>query len=186
MIACDFFTVDTVVLKRIYVLVFIEHGTRLLHMAGVTANPTGAWVTQQTRNLAMELGERMDSLTFLIRDRDAKVTAAFDEVFRASGVRIIKTPLRAPRANAICERVVGTLRREVFDHMLIFNEKHLAKVLAEYIEHYDEPRPHQSRQQRPPAIETNTARPITNLADIRTIRRHPVLDGLTSQYHRAA
>ena len=133
MIACDFFTVDTVVLKRIYVLVFIEHGTRLLHVAGVTANPTGAWVSQQARNLAMELGERMDSLRFLIRDRDTKFTAAFDEVFRAGGVRIIKAPPQAPRANAICERLVGTMHREVFDQMLIFNEKHLSKILTEYV-----------------------------------------------------
>jgi hypothetical protein len=104
--------------------VFIEHGTRLLHVAGVTANPTGAWVSQQARNLAMELDERMDSLRFLIRDRDTKFTAAFDEVLRAGGVRIIKAPPQAPRANAICGRLVGTLRREVFDQMLIFNEKH--------------------------------------------------------------
>ena len=102
-IACDFFAVDIAVLKRIYVLVFIEHGTRLLHLAAVTANPTGTWVTQQARNLAMELVEGMGSLRFLIRDRDTKFVAAFDEVFRADGVRIIKTPPQAPRANAICE-----------------------------------------------------------------------------------
>ena len=110
-IACDFFAVDTAALKRIYVLVFIEHGTRLLHLAAVTANPTGTWVTQQARNLAMELAEGMGSLRFLIRDRDTKFIAAFDEVFRAGGVRIITTPPQAPRANAICERVAGTLRR---------------------------------------------------------------------------
>ena len=148
-IACDFFAVDTAVLKRIYVLVFIEHGTRLLHLAGVTANPTGTWVTQQARNLAMELVEGMGSLRFLIRDRDTKFVAAFDEVFRADGVRIIKTPPQAPRANAICERVVGTLRREVPGQMLIFSEKHLSKILTEYVEHYNDHRPHQSRGQRP-------------------------------------
>jgi putative transposase len=186
MIACDFFTVDTVLLSRIYVLVFIEHRTRLLHLAGVTANPTGAWVAQQARNLTMDLGERMDSLTFLIRDRDAKSTAAFDAVFCASGVRIIKTPPRAPQANAICERVVGTLRREVFDHMLIFNERHLSNVLGAYAEHYNDHRPHQSREQRPPTVETTATRPITDLTDVRRIRRQPILDGLISQYHRAA
>jgi putative transposase len=186
MIACDFFTVDTVLLSRIYVLVFIEHRTRLLHLAGVTANPTGAWVAQQARNLTMDLGERMDSLTFLIRDRDAKFTAAFDAVFCASGVRIIKTPPRAPQANAICERVVGTLRREVFDHMLIFNERHLSNVLGAYAEHYNDHRPHQSREQRPPTVETTATRPITDLTDVRRIRRQPILDGLISQYHRAA
>jgi Integrase core domain. len=125
MIACDFFTVDTIVLKRLYVLVFIEHSSRTLHPAGVTANPTGAWVAQQARNLAMELGSRIETLRFLVRDRDTKFIAAFDEVFRACGVRIIKTPVQAPRANAICERVVGTLRCEVLDQMLIFNDKHV-------------------------------------------------------------
>jgi putative transposase len=186
MIACNFFTVDTVLLNRIYVLVFIEHRTRLLHLAGLTANPTGAWVTQQARNLAMDLGERMDLLTYLIGDRDAKFTAAFDEVFRASGTRIIKTPPRAPRANAICERVVGTLRREVFDHMLISNERHLAKVLVAYAEHYNDHRPHQTREQRPPTVEKTVTRPITDITDLRRIRRQPVLNGLINQYHRAA
>ncbi|MDX6433294.1 MAG: putative transposase [Streptosporangiaceae bacterium] len=186
MIACDFFTVDTIVLKRIYVLVFIEHSTRKLHVAGMTANPTGAWVSQQARNLAMDLGERMDSLTFLIRDRDAKFTGAFDEVFRAGGVRISKTPPQAPRANAICERLVGTLRSEVFDQMLIFNEKHLSKVLTEYAEHYNRHRPHQSRDQRPPMVETTDTRPITDLANARSVRRQPILNGLINQYHRAA
>jgi putative transposase len=186
MIACDFFTVDTVVLKRIYVLVFIEHGTRRLHLAGVTANPSGTWVTQQARNLAMGLGERMDSLRFLIRDRDTMFTAAFDEVFRAGGVRIIKTPPQAPRANAICERVVGTLRREVFDQMLIFNEKHLTKIVTEYAEHYNQHRPHQSRDQRPPMVEMIDTRPIADLADARSVRRQPILNGLINQYQRAA
>ena len=183
-IACDFFTVDTVVLKRLYVLVFIEHGTRRLHCAGVTANPAGMWVSQQARNLAMELGTRMDSLRFLVRDRDTKFTAVFDEVFRASGVRIIKTPPQAPRANAICERLVGTL--QVFDQMLIFNEKHLSKILTEYAEHYNRHRPHQSRDQRPPMAEMTNTRPITDLADARSVRRQPILSGLINQYHRAA
>jgi hypothetical protein len=173
MIACDFFTVDTIVLKRIYVLVFIEHSTRKLHVAGMTANPTGTWVTEQARNLAMDLGERMDSLTFLIRDRDAKFTAAFDEVFRAGGVWILKTPPQAPRADAICERLVGTLCREVFDQMLIFNEKHLSKILTEYAEHDNRHCPHQSRDQRPPMVETTDTRPITDLANACSVRRQP-------------
>jgi len=112
--------------------------------------------------------------------------AAFDEVFRAGGVRIIKTPPQAPRANAICERVVGTLRREVFDQMLIVNENHLAKILAEYAGHYNDHRPHQSRGQRPPTAETTVTRPITDFADIASIRRQPILSGLINQYHRAA
>jgi hypothetical protein len=174
------------VLKRLYVLVFIEHGTRRLHLAGVTANPTGMWVSQQARNLAMELGARMDSLRFLVRDRDTKFTAVFDEVFRAGGVRIIKTPPQAPRANAICERVVGTLRREVFDQVLIFNEKHLSKILTEYAEHYNRHRPHQARDQRPPMVEMTNTRPITGRADARSVRRQSILSGLINQYHRAA
>jgi putative transposase len=185
-IACDFFTVDTVTLKRLYVLVFIEHGTRRLHLAGITASPTGTWVAQQARNLAVELGAETEALRFLVRDRDTKFIAAFDEVFRAAGIRIIKTPPQAPRANAICERVVGTLRRELLDQMLIFNHRHLSKILTEYAEHYNEHRPHQSRSQRPPAVETAVTRPITDLADLRSIQRQPVLDGLINQYHRAA
>jgi putative transposase len=107
-IACDFLHVDTVLLRRLYVLIFIEHGTRRLHIAGVTANPTGLWVAQQARNLAMDLGARMDTLRFVIRDRDSKYTLAFDGVLDAEGIRVIKAPPQAPRANAICERVVGT------------------------------------------------------------------------------
>jgi transposase len=186
MIACDFFTADTSVLKRLYVLVFIEHGSRMLHLSGVTANPAGTWVSQQARNLAMELGPRMDSLRFLAGGRDTKFVAAFDEVFRACCVQIIKTPPQAPRANAICERVAGTLRREVPGQMLIFNEKHLSKILTEYIKHYDDHRPHQSRGQRPPNAGTTVARPITDLADLRFVQRQPILGGLISQYHRAA
>jgi putative transposase len=185
-VACDFFTVDTVTLKRLYVLIFVEHGTRRLHLAGITANPTGTWVAQQARNLALELGPRMETLRFLVRDRDTKFIAAFDEVFQTEGLRIIRTPPQAPRANAICERVVGTLRRELLDRTLIFGERHLSKILAKYAEHYNGHRPHQSRGQRPPAIETTATRPISDLADVRSIRRQPVLDGLINQYHRAA
>jgi putative transposase len=142
-------------------------------------------VAQQARDLAMELGERMDSLRFLIRDRDTKFTTAFDEVFRTGGVGIIKTPPQAPRANSICERLVGALRREIFDQMLIFNEKHRSAILTEYTGHYNDHRPHQSRDQRPPMVETTHLRPITDLADVRSIRRQPILGGLINQYHRA-
>jgi putative transposase len=134
----------------------------------------------------MELGARMAALRFLVRDRDTKFTTAFDEVFRADGLQIVRTPPQAPRANAICERVVGTLRREVLDRTLIFNARHLSKILSEYAEHYNDHRPHQSRGQRPPAVEATVTRPITDLADLRSIRRRPVLGGLINQYHRAA
>ncbi len=183
-IACDFFTVDTVLLRRVYVLVFIEHGTRRLHAAGVTRHPTGAWVAQAARNLAFDLGSRLADVRSLIRDRDTKFTAAFDTVFAAEGVRIILSPPQAPRANAICERVVGTLRREVFDRLLVVNQAHLATVLDEYLLHYNRHRPHQSRAQRPPDIDAGPPS-LANLAD-RRIRRKPILTGLINEYKHAA
>ena len=135
-IACDFLHLDTVLLRRPYALIFIEHGSRSLHIAGMTANPTGSWVAQQARNLAMGLGARMETLRFVARDRDSKYTLAFDSVFDAEGIQVITTPPRAPRANAICERVVGTLRRELLDRILILETAHLRRVLAESAIHY--------------------------------------------------
>jgi putative transposase len=132
MLACDFFTVDTVFLKRVYVLFFIEIASRRVHLAGLTANPNGTWVIQQARNLLMDLDERAGGLRFLIRDRDTKFTAGFDDVFTSMGIKIIKTPPQAPRANAIAERWVGTARRECTDRMLIFGERHLRAVLTDY------------------------------------------------------
>ena len=138
-------------LRRLYVLVVIEHDRRHVHVAGITANPTGAWVTQQARNLLMDLGDRGDRFRFLIRDRDSKFTAAFDAVFTGADIRIINTPVRAPRANAIAERFIGTLRRECLDHLLIIGSGHLSAVLREYVEHYNGHRPHRALHQRPPA-----------------------------------
>jgi len=136
-LAVDFLHVDTVLLRRLYVLVFIEHGTRRMHLGGVTSNPTGEWTVQQARNLAMSLDERFADFTFLIRDRGSNFTASFDAVFEASSIRILRTAVQAPRMNAICERVVGTLRREVLDRMLILGAAHLCAVLAEYQAHYN-------------------------------------------------
>jgi transposase InsO family protein len=134
-IACDFLVVETVLLQRLYVLVFIEHGTRRLHLAGVTAHPTGAWAVQQARNLAMDLGAHLGTLRFLIHDRDPVFTAAFGEVFKSEGLRIITTLPRTPWMNAICERVIGTLRRELLDRTLALGELHLALVFCEYVIH---------------------------------------------------
>ena len=123
-LAVDFLHVDTVLLKRLYVLVFIEHGTRRMHLGGVTANPTCEWTEQQARNLAMSLGERFEDIKFLLRDRGSNFTASFDAVFQAAGARILRTAVQAPRMNATCERLVSTLRREALDRVLILGEAH--------------------------------------------------------------
>jgi putative transposase len=149
-LAADFFHVDTVFLQRLYVLFFIEHGTRRVHLAGITAHPAGAWVTQQARNLLMNLESQADGLKFLIRDRDTKFTAEFDAVFTAMGVRIIKTPAQALRANARAERWIASARRECLDRILVTGERHLRMVLDEYADHYNGHRPHRSLHQKPP------------------------------------
>jgi transposase InsO family protein len=124
-LAVDFVHGDTVLLRRIYALIVIEHGTRHVHLAGITANPDGAWTTQAARNFLMDLGQLATSGKFLIRDHASQFTGSYDAVFTAAGIRILTSPPQAPRANAICERMIGTLRREVFDRLLIVNEQHL-------------------------------------------------------------
>ena len=180
-LAIDFAHVDTVFLRRLYILVVIEHGRRRVHLAGITAHPTGDWVTQQARNLLMELGDRADRFRFLIRDRDSKFTTAFDAVFAGADIRIIRTPVRAPRANAIAERFIGTLRRECLDHLLITGARHLDAVLREYTQHYNAHRPHRSLGQSPPAGGT----PPRSDATVRPLRRDR-LGGLIHEYVQVA
>jgi putative transposase len=171
-----------VFLRRLYVLFFIEHGTRRVHLAGITAHPTGAWVAQQARNLLMDLEDHADGLKFLIRDRDAKFTTVFDGVFTATGVRIIKTPVRAPRANAIAERWIASARRECLDQMLITGERHLRLVLGEYSDHYNSHRPHRTLQQNPPA---GRVPPPVGATGMRVLRRDR-LGGLIHEYSQVA
>ncbi len=180
-LAIDFAHVDTLFLRRLYILVVIEHDRRRVHLGGITAHPTGDWVTQQARNLLMDLGDRADRLRFLVRDRDSKFTAAFDAVFTGADIRIIRTPVRAPRANAIAERFIGTLRRECLDHVLITGPRHLYVVLREYIEHYNGHRPHRSLHQRPPT----GGSPPPSGAVIRPLRRDR-LGGLLHEYVQVA
>jgi putative transposase len=179
-LAADFFHVDTVFRRRLYLLV--EHGTRRVHLAGITAHPTGAWVTEQARNLLLDLEGSAGSLKFLIRDRDTKFTAGFDAVFTAIGVRIIRTPVQAPRANAIAERWVGSARRECLDRMLIAGERHLRLVLGEYADHYNGHRPHRTLHQNPPA---GRAYPTAEKTGIRILRRDR-LGGLIHEYSQVA
>ena len=185
-LAVDFLHVDTVLLKRLYVLVFIEHGTRRMHLGGVTAYPTGAWTVQQARDLALDLNERFEDFRFLIRDRGSNFTASFDAVFQAAGTTILQTAVQVPRMNATCERLVGTLRRELLDRMLILGEAHLRAVLTEYQEHYNSARPHQGIGQRVPDAEHLP--PCLTAGDFHAhqIRRKPVLSGLINEYMRAA
>ncbi len=149
-LAVDFLHVGTILLKRLYVLVFIEHGTRRMHLGGVTAHPTGDWTAQQARSLALTLGERSEAIRFLIRDRGSNFTASFDAVFQAAGTRIVLTAVQAPRMNSICERLVGTLRHEILDRVLILGEDHLRAILSQYQVHYNTARPHQGIAQHIP------------------------------------
>ncbi len=182
MLAVDFFTVETVSLRRLYVLFFIELGTRRVHLAGCTANPTGAWVTQQAREFSWTLQEQPSRFRFLIRDRDSKLTPNFDTVFASEGIRVVKTPVRAPKANAFAERFVGTIRRECLDWLLIVNRRHLEHVLRVFVDHYNAHRPHRSLELTPPlAIDRDhTAGPAHD------VKRCDRLGGLIHEYSYAA
>ena len=184
-LAVNFLHVDTVLCKRLYVLVFIEHGTRRMHLGGVTASPTGKWTVQQARNLALSPGQRFEDIRFLIRDRGSNFAASFDAVFQATGATILRTAVQAPRMNAICERLVGTLRRELLDRTLIFGEAHLRAVLTEYQTHYNTARPHQGIAQHVPDSDRDAPRATVTDIDTQRIRRKPVLNGLINEYAHA-
>jgi putative transposase len=183
-LACDFFTVDTVWLQRLYVLFVIELRSRRGHLAGVTAHPTGPWVAQQARNLLLDLGDRAAAFNFLIRDRDAKFSRAFDDVWRSTGAEIIRTPVQAPNANAVAERWIGTVRRECLDHLLIVGRQHLVGVLRGYVEHYNQRRPHRSLGLGTPM--PSVAGDAASAPALRQLRRRDVLGGLIREYEWAA
>jgi putative transposase len=178
-VACDFFTVESIFLRRYYVLFFITHASRRVWLAGCTRHPTGKWVTQQARNLGLELSEQ--GIRFLIRDRDSKYSGPFDDVFRSERIRIVKTPVCAPKANAIAERFVRTVRSECLDWLLILNRHQLEYVLRVFVDHYNRQRPHRALDLRPPDSADENVRSISG-----EIYRRDRLGGLIREYYRAA
>jgi putative transposase len=182
-IECDFFTVETLWLRRLHVLFFIELARRRVHLGGVTANPNNAWVTQRARNLIMTLADQEERSRFLIRDRDRKFTAAFDEVVRSEGIKVIRAPIEAPRAKAHAERWVGSVRRECLDRILIVSHTHLEQVLREYVAYYNTHRPHRALEQQPPLLKPA---PVSARHRERRLRRRDRLGGLLHEYELAA
>ncbi len=181
-IACDFFTVETAWLRTLYVLLFIELGSRRIHLSGSTVHPDSPLVTQQARNLALNLDDRSTAIRFLIHDRDTKFSRSFDEVVRSEGARVILTPIRAPNANAYAERVIETIRAECLDWSLILGRRHLDRTLRTYAEHYNRARPHRALALAPPLAEASDPTPVSP----RDVRRRDVLGGLIHEYHGRA
>jgi putative transposase len=179
-VACDFFTVETMWLRTLYVLFFIEHGSRRVRLAGVTAHPDGIWMRQQARNLAVD--EQLENVRFLIHDRDTKFSGPFDQILAEETVRLIKTPVRAPRANAVAERWVRTVRSERLDQLLVVGRRHLERILREYLAHYNGERPHRALALAAPTREVQEPRgsPPTEIS------RRDVLGGLIHEYRAAA
>jgi putative transposase len=181
LLAADFFRVDTVILKRLYAFFVMEVKTRTVHILGVTAHPTAAWATQLARNLLADLGENASGFRYLLRDRDSRCTQAFDAVFTADGIEILKTAPQAPRMNAHAERFIRTARAECTDRLLIYNEQHARHVLAEYAQHYNTGRPHRALKLRAPADD-----PDVIPFPAQRIQRHDILGGLIHEYHDTA
>ena len=178
-LACDFLTVETAFLQRIYVLFFISLATRRIEYLACSSNPDGRWVTQQARNLAMQFGDEQ-SFRFLIHDRDTKFSRAFDEVIRAVGIKVIRTPAQAPNANAFAERWVRTVRADCLDRILILGRRHLEHALHGYRRHYNEHRPHRALQLLPPNGRDPTPRSAST-----ELRRRDLLGGLIHEYEAA-
>jgi len=177
-LAIDFFTVETIKLRTLYVLFFIELGTRRVHISGVTSNPDGTWTIQQARQLVWTMEERKDEFHFLMHDNDTKFTDKFDDVFRSKGMRVIHIPYQAPNANAFAERWVRTVREECLDHILILNDAHLRRVLHEYVEdYYNVARPHQGIGQ---GVPMPRGQPVGRGA----VQKRKVLGGIINDYYR--
>ena len=194
-VATDFFHVDTVLFKRLYVLFFIELGRRRVWITGVTNHPNTLWVTQQARNVTGDLADADITARFLVRDRDTKYVASFDNVFKAEGAVLLKTPFRTPNANAFAERFVRTVRSECLDHLLVVNEAHLERVLRSYARHYNGHRPHQGIAQAIPAPDETASVALVPTIVSRhpryrhrppRIRRRDRLGGLIHEYELAA
>jgi transposase InsO family protein len=181
-LACDFFSVETALLRTLYVLFFIEIGSRRVHVSVSTASPDASFVTQQARNLVMGLADEGRPIRLLIRDRDAKFCRSFDDVFASQGIRVIQTPIRAPNANAFAERWIETLRAECLDWLLILGPRHLDRVLRTYVEHYNRQRPHRALELRAPEPPT----PVQEAVGVPAIERRDVFGGLVHEYRRAA
>ena len=183
-VACDFATVDTIGLRRYYLLFFIDITTRQVFLAGITAHPTGAWSTQAARNLFLRHSARLANAGALVRDRGSQFVAAFDEVFRTEGMKVLTTPVRTPVANAFAERWIGSLRRELLDRTIIWNRSQLERLVADYTEHYNHHRPHRSLHQRQPcALEehANTSGP-----PLPQVTRTTRCNGIINEYRNAA
>ncbi|MCP4303429.1 MAG: transposase family protein [bacterium] len=165
-VACDFFPVDTALLRRYYVLFFIHIPTRQVFFAGVTANPTGAWTSQAARNLFLRHDRQLADAQALVRDRGSQFVDAFDEIFRTEGFKILRTPIRTPVANAFAERWIGSIRRELLDRTIIWNQAQLERLVIDYSGHYNEHRPHRSLDQRPPLA----ASPIVSAPHLRVMK----------------
>ena len=181
-VACDFATIDTVTLRRFYLLFFIDISTRRVYFAGVTDHPSGVWTTQAARNLLLRYGHQLTDARALVRDRGSQFIDAFDEIFRTEGCKVLTTPVRTPVANAFAERWIGTLRRELLDRSIIWNRRQLERLVVDYIDHYNMHRPHRSLNQRPPVVTDAADQPDRHLQVVKTAR----CDGLVNEYRNAA